>query len=296
MPIRPVATSACTLRIDSRLPLLTRLRFAPPLVSGVILAVAATLLSGCASLHATNLGDWSPDQAVLPRAEIDGQRVTIHNIRNCQYRSADDYTVGYYDKTFDLGQLNSAYFIVVPFPGSAALAHTMLSFGFADRDYLAVSAEARRRKGESYSPAAGLLGHFAMMYVIGDERDLIGLRANYRLNEVYMYRMRLTADQSRRVFVDMMQRANELAEKPEFYNTLTNNCTTVIRQHINRVIPDKMPYDYRLLLPGYADQLAYDVGLLDTDASFQQARLSALVTRQAYLYRERPDFSQEIRR
>jgi hypothetical protein len=284
MRIHSGTSPACALGREPRLP------------PWVLLGLAAVALCGCTSLQTANVEQWSPDQAVLARAEFDGPQVTIHNIRNCQYRSADDYTVRYYDKTFDLGRLDSTYFILVPFPGSAALAHTMLSFGFADRDYIGVSAEVRRKKGENYSALAGLLGHYPMTYVVGDERDLIGLRANVRDNEVYLYRMRLTAEQSRRLFLDMMRRVNQLAEKPELYNTLSNNCTTVIRQHVNRVIPNKMPYDYRLLLPGYADRLVYDVGLLDTDLSFEETKRRASITRQAYLYRDGPGFSQGIRR
>ena len=240
--------------------------------------------------------NWSPDQVVLPRAEIHEPSVTVRNIRNCAYRSEQDFDVRYYDKTFDLGQLDSVYFIVVPFPETPRLAHTFVSFGFAGRDYLAVSAEVRKEKGQTYSPVDGLFNQYQIMYVVGDERDLIGLRANYRLNDVYLYRARATPQQVRTLFVDMMQRVNKLAEKPEFYNTLTNNCTTNIVAHVNRLSPHRVGFDYRVILPGYSDRLAYDLGLLDTELSFEATRERSRITREACLYRESPTFSQDIRR
>ena len=251
---------------------------------------------GCTLFTPSNDYNWSPDQAVLPRAEIREPLVTVRNIRNCDYRTEQDYDVRYYDKTFDLGRLDGVYFIVVPFPETPRLAHTFLSFSFTGGDYLAVSAEVRKEKGQTYSPLNGLFNQYQIMYVVGDERDLIGLRANYRLNDVYLYRARATPQQGRALFVDMMQRVNKLAEKPEFYNTLTNNCTTNIVQHVNRLSPHRVGFDYRVLLPGYSDRLAYDLGLLDTDLSFEATRERARITREACLYRESPTFSADIRR
>ena len=172
----------------------------------------------------------------------------------------------------------------------------MLSFGFGGRDYLAVSAEVRRQRGDQYAPVKGSLGYFEMMYVLGDERDLVGLRSNYRLNEVFLYRTRLTPPQVRVMFVDVMQRVNQLAQRPEAYNTLTNNCTTSIRSHVNKAVPGLLPYSWQVLLPGYFDRLAYDRGLLDTRLSFEETRSRAQITRQAYLYRDSDEFSVQIRR
>ena len=260
---------------------------------GVMLSAA---VSGCALVAPSNNRNWSPDQAQLPRADIQGDRIIVHNVRNCDYRTADNYTVRYYDKTCDLQQLDSVDLIVVPFPGMAALAHTMLSFGFGGRDYLAVSAEVRRQRGEEYAPLKGSLDYFEMMYVLGDEHDLVGLRTNHRLNEVFLYRTRLTPPQTRVMFVDVMHRVNKLAEQPEAYNTLTNNCTTSIRGHVNKAVPDLLPYSWQVLLPGYFDRLAYDRGLLDTRLSFEETRSRAEITRQAYLYRDSDQFSVQIRR
>lgn len=254
--------------------------------------------AGCASLfdRPSNLRDWSPDQALLPYAEIDGDLVHVHNIRNCRYLTADIYTVDYYDKTFDLRKLRTVDFLIVPFRGMPSLAHTMLSFGFEDGEYLAVSVEIRREKGETYGPLKGILNQFELMYVVADEQDVVKLRTNYRGDDVYLYRARATPEQARMLFVDVMQRVNQLMVQPEFYNTLTNNCTTNIARHINHVSPGKVPYGPRLLLTGHSDRLAYDLGLLETTLPFEEARRRANISPLARQYATAPDFSERIRR
>ncbi len=259
-------------------------------------ALAALLaVGGCALTPPSNDRHWAPDQAVLSSAEIDGHLVHVHNIRNCEYRTPQDYTVHHYDKTFDLDAVNSVWFFVVPFPELPALAHTMLSFGFADRDYLALSVEIRKEQGETYAPLKGMLGQFEIMYVLGDERDLIGLRTNYRLHEVYMYRVRATPAQAQTLFRDVVQRVNKLVVEPEYYHTLTNNCTTNILRHVNHLNPEAVPSDWRVLLTGQSDRLAYDRGLLDTKLSFEETKARAKINYPAYRWRDRPDFSIAIR-
>lgn len=261
------------------------------------LACLLIAAAGCAATsRPSNSRNWSPDQAVLATAEFDGDRVVVHNVRNCTYLTADNYVVDRYDRSYDLNDLETVDFVMVPFKGAPALAHTMLSFGFAGGDFLAVSVEVRKERGETYSVVRGLLRQFEIMYVVGDERDLVKLRTNYRQDDVYVYRARATKEQVRALFVDVVQRVNELAEKPEFYDTLTNNCTTNIAQHINRLAPDRVPLDPRILLPGYSDRLAYDLGLLDTDLPFEQAKRQALVGRAELETAEAVDFSRVIRR
>lgn len=144
------------------------------------------------NLQPSNDRDWSPDQAVLAYAEFLGDRVRVHNIRNCTYDSADDYVVHYYDKTFDLGKLTSVDFIAVPFPDLPGVAHTMLSFGFEDRDYLGVSVEIRKEKGEQYDAVKGFLRQYELIYNVADERDLIQKYAVHQKYDVYVYRARAT--------------------------------------------------------------------------------------------------------
>lgn len=245
--------------------------------------------------------DWSPDLAVLPYADFGDARASDHhvilrNIRNCAYESDSDYAVNYYDKRFDLQQLRTVDFIVVPFKETPSLAHTMLSFGFADGEHVAVSAEARLERGETYSPVLGELRQYELMYVVADERDAILRRTKHRGVDVYVYRTIATPEQSRELFLDVMQRVNELAEVPEFYDTLSNNCTTNIVRHLNRRRPGRIPYDVRVLLPGFSDGLAYELGLLDTSLPFEEARRRARVTELANRAADAPDFSSRIRR
>jgi hypothetical protein len=266
-------------------------------VAGRHLAIWLLLcpLAGCATT-ASNYRDWSPDQAVLPYAEMGGDRVRVHNVRNCTYLSTRDYVVNYYDKTFNLDELSSVYFIMVPFPYMQSLGHTMLSFGFEGGDYLAVSVEVRKEKGEQYAIVGGFFNKYELMYVLGDEQDLIKLRTNYRNDDVYVYRANATPEQARDLFLDVMGRVNQLAAEPEFYNTLSNNCTTNIVDHINGLKPDRVPRDIRILLPGYSDRLAYDLGLIATDLPFDATKQRANVSRLARIYGDNPDFSDLIRR
>ncbi len=279
--------------------------------AGLLLAT----LSGCASvpsgssqwdiLNAGNFSravtpsnhrNWLPSLAVLPYAEFHDGQVTIRNIRHCEYLTEEDYIVRHYDKTFDWDRLEAVDFMVVPFAEIPSLAHTMLSFGFGEQGYLAVSVEARLEEGESYSPFRGLMRQYELMYVLADERDVIPLRTKHRQSDVYIYRTRATPEQARMLLLDVLARVNKLAREPEFYDTLTNNCTTNIVQHVNRVFPSRVPMHIGVLLPGYADRLAYDLGLLEGDETFRQLRERAHVNEAANRYVRTPDFSDRIRR
>lgn len=247
-------------------------------------------------LRASNDRDWSPEQAMTARAEFKGSRVTIRDIRNFRHTGKGEYEADYYDKKFHLNDIRSVDFLVVPFPAMPEMAHTMLSFGFADGEHVAVSVEARREKGETFDPVRGLMDRYELIYVVGDERDLIQLRTNAWLNNVYLYRSRATPEQARKMFVDVMNRVNQLAERPEFYNTLTNNCTTNIVEHVNHLLPGRVPLDQRILLNGRSDRLAYDLGLLEADGSFDQLKAQSRINYLAYRHRDDPDFSTLIRR
>jgi hypothetical protein len=248
------------------------------------------------SIKPSNDRDWTPEQAMLAYADVKGNRVTVHNIRDCRWRTSDDFDLSYYDRTFDLDKLTSVDFIVVPFNEIPSLGHTMLSFGFKGEDHLAVSVEIRKERGEAFSPVKGFFQQYEIIYVVASEHDVIQRRVNCDLCDVYLHRSTATPEQARKLFVDVMRRVNKLAKEPEFYDTLTNNCTTNIRGHINNLKPDEVPYDYRVLLPGYSDRLAYDLGLIERYGSFEETRLHARVNYQAYLYRDDPTFSQKIRR
>ena len=266
-------------------------------VKRTLIVIALLIVLGIALLalrRPSNDRDWTPDQAVLPFAEIAGPLVTIRNIRNFQYQSTDRYTPAYYDKTFDLRKLDTVWFFVEPFGGAGA-AHTFVSFGFGPRDFLAISIEIRKEKGESFSPLRGLLREYEIMYVIGDERDLVKLRTNYRNDRVYLYPIQTTPERKVAMFTSMLLRANVLREQPEFYNTLTNTCTTNLVEHVNTIVPDRIPFSPSVLLPASSDRLAYDLGLIDSRLTFDETRTAAQINDLARRYAEDPEFSVKIR-
>lgn len=243
----------------------------------------------------SNERNWRPNLAVLSEAEFNDELVTVRNIRNTQYISNDDYIVQHYDKTFDLNDLETVWFFVVPFQQMPMLAHTMLSFGFGNGQYVCVSVEVRLEDGEVYSPLRGAGGNFEIMYVVADERDLVRLRTEHRDADVYLYQAKASPEQARKLFVDVMNRVNKLKQQPEFYDTLRNNCTTNIVSHVNKLAPGRIPYGIGVLLPGLSDRLAYNLGLLATTDSFDVARARAYVNWRAVEHREAEDFSTKIR-
>jgi hypothetical protein len=247
------------------------------------------------SYQPSNDRDWIDEQKVLAQADISENEVRIHNIRNAQFFTYRDGVIDYYDKTFDLAKIKSVDFLVVPFAGNRAIAHTMLSFGFEGGDYVGVSVEVRLEQGESYSTVVGLMGQYELMYVVADERDLLVVRPEFRGVDVLLYRTTATPAQARALFIDVMKRVNQLHDHPEFYDTLQNNCTTNIVRHINDLAPGKVPYDYRVLLPGYADDLAYDLGLIDNSLPFAEVRRRARITDLILQYKDDPHFSERIR-
>lgn len=245
------------------------------------------------SMPPSNNRDWQPDVAVLPYADINGNQATIHNIRNCDYRTETDYDVHYYDKTFDLDQLRTVDLYLVTW-GSPNIAHTMVSFGFTNGDYVCFSIETRKEKGEEYSALKGFFRQFELTYVIADERDLVRLRTNYRRGEeVYLYRLQGTPEQGRKFFLDYLRRANELRKHPEWYNALTDNCTTAIRTQ--RDVADRAPWDWRMLLNGHLDELLYKRGLLVTNLQFAELKKLSNINARAKAADQAADFSQQIR-
>ena len=274
---------------------MTLRRFARVLLF-VTIPIALAVVGFIAAVRPSNQRDWIVEHAVLPAAELNGSRVTIRNVRNFSYDSAGTPTPNYEDRTYDLDQIQTVWFVLSPFdPKSRGAAHSFLSFGFADSQYVGVSVEARRERGEAYSLWKGLLRQFEIMYVIGDERDLIGVRANIRNDDVYVYPIKTSPEKVRQLFVDIMERANELRSDPKFYNTLSNNCTTTIVDHANRVATTRIRYGKEVLLPGYADELALRLGLIDSDDSVEQVRARYLVNERARRFAGAPDFSVRIR-
>ncbi len=239
--------------------------------------------------------DWRTDLAVLPYAEIRSDRVRLFNIRNCNYRSETDYDVRHFDREIMLSDVRTIDFIVVPFKETPLLAHTMLSFGMADGEHIVFSVEARLQKGQNYAAIGGALNEFELIYVVGSEKDLIRLRTDVRKVDVYLYPILATPPQVQKVFLAATARVNEIARQPEFYDTISNNCTTNIVDLINALRPGAIPQDIRVLLPGHSDRLAYDLGLLAVQGPFDQIKAASKINLAAQLNNNAYDFSQRIR-
>ncbi len=261
----------------------------------MILVILLPLALFLLVVRPSNERNWAADQRVLPSADVDGEQVHLQNIRDFTYRSTDDYDVRYRDQSFDLDAIESVWYVVEPFSDWEGAAHTFLSFGFENGEYVGISIEIRKEEGEEFSTWKGLLRRYELMYVIGTERDLIGLRANHRRDDVFLYPVKATPEQTQTLFLHMLARVNALREKPEFYNTLFNTCTTNIVGHINAVFPGTVPFDVRILFPGYSDRFAYELGLLDTDLPFEEARAHFKINDRAAAFADDPDFSSRIR-
>ncbi len=257
---------------------------------GVVAYVALIIV-----VRPSNGRDWALDQAVLPYAEINGNKVAVHNIRNFSYTSTHDYTPNYYDKTFDLDKIKNVYFVVEPFSGYVGAAHTFLSFEFEGDQFVSISVEIRKEKGESFSAVKGVLRQYELTYVIADERDVVKLRSNYRHDKVFVYPIKTTPEKMRAVFLSMIERANKLKAEPEFYNTLFSNCTTNIAKHVNQISPKRVPWNITFLLPADADKYVYDLGLIDNTLPFEETRTAHFINDIALKYADSPDFSLKIR-
>jgi hypothetical protein len=216
--------------------------------------------------------DWAPDLARTVVARTEGTVVRIEGVRDCRYRTPEDFDVHYGTATVDLRALRSVDFVVERFHAFDGLAHTLLTFGFEGGQRIAISVEIRRERGESFSPIAGMFKNFEIIYVMGTEQDLIGLRTNHRKSRVWLYPIRTTPERMRRLFVTMLERAERLAQAPEFYHSLLNTCTTNLVDHVVHLVPGRIPFSWRTIVTGYAGELAYELGLIDTSLAFDEAQ------------------------
>lgn len=259
-------------------------------------ALFGLLLLAWSTVEPSNDRAWEPENAVLAYADIDGERITLHNIRNFNYRTATDFTPAYYDRTFDLRQLDEVDLFSVYWMGPS-IAHVFLSFGFTDGSHVAVSIETRREKGQVYSSIAGFFRQYTLYYVVGDERDVVRVRTNYRhdpTEQVYLYRLRGTQAGAQRLFLAYLQEINALRQHAGWYNTLTSNCTTSIWL-LARLNPEHLPYSWKVLVSGYLPEYLYEQGRLDTSVPFAELQRRAYINPLAQAADQAADFSRRIR-
>jgi uncharacterized protein DUF4105 len=259
------------------------------------LAVFAILVVLFLRIPASNDRDWQPEVAFTPYATITGDMITIHNVRNFDYRTETDFTPHWETRTYDLSKLDGGDVIAVYWAGKA-IAHIMVSFDFGGKEHLAVSIETRKEKGESYSTLAGFFRQYELYYVVADERDVIRVRTTYRQpqEDVYIYRTRAPLKNIRLIFLDYVKTMDELHVRPDYYNTLTTNCTTSILFH-TRMNPGSPPMSWKVLLSGYVPDYLYELGKIDTTKPFPELEKLSRVNERAHAADKDPAFSQRIR-
>ncbi|HEI8864659.1 DUF4105 domain-containing protein [Serratia sp. AKBS12] len=242
----------------------------------------------------SNERDWLTEYARLPTVEWGVQgKVTLRNVRNFTYRTRDDYSPDWYDAEYDLNQAATVDVIASYWSGKS-IAHLFLSFGFQDGRHLAISIETRRSRGQFFSTWRGFFNYYMLTYVVADERDLIGVRTDVRREQVYLYPVQIAAPTVRQLLLEYLRRIDQLSQRPEFYHTLYNNCTSNILRHAAAVSP-AIRYHWRVLVSGYADRYVYDLGLLNNDLPFEQLKQRSLIVRPPDAVID-ADFSRQIRR
>ncbi|HEY1364020.1 MAG TPA: DUF4105 domain-containing protein [Xanthobacteraceae bacterium] len=236
---------------------------------------------------------WRPEVAVMPRATIDGDRVRITGVRNFDYRSRNDFTVRYEEREIRLSHLTGIDFYV-SYWSEGLVGHTFLSFIFDDAPPLSISIETRPEVGEGFSPIASMFKQFELIYVVGNERDLVRVRTNYRRETVYLYRLNASAEHARRLLLIYLARINELADRPEFYHLLSNSCTINIVRYANAAGREGR-FDIRHLFNGLVDSYLYHSGRVDTTLPFEELRRRSLINEAAEAADDAPNFSDRIR-
>ena len=279
--------------------------FATIMLTAVVLARGAWRKLGAAflgfavvliwwrTLKPTNDSDWQPNVAQVAWADIKGDEVTLHNVRDSDYRSVTDYTARWVTRTVRLSQITGID-IAIDYWGSPWIAHPILSFQFADAPPVCFSIETRMKSGQSYSAIGGLYRSYELIYIVSGERDVIRLRTNYRMENIYLYRTTLTAAEARERFLEYLRSLNNLRTHPRWYNAITTNCTTSIRtQHSSA---EHSPWDWRILLNGKGDEMLYERRMIaSAGLPFDELKKRAWIDKAAKAADKSPEFSRLIR-
>lgn len=239
---------------------------------------------------------WRKEQNLLPHAKINNNLITIYNIRNCVYKSKKDFSANYYNKTFDLNKISSLDFIVQPFGSWVIAAHTFLSFGFEDGSYVSISIEARRKKNVEFSTWKGLLNIFEIIYIVADEKDILKYRALHLKDKLYLYPINIRKSKNQELFKEFINKINKIYEKPEFYNTFTNTCSTNIVRHIQNISSTfKIKVGLRVLFPALSAKMVYKLGKINTFSKYNRIKAEHYINDKINHYKNSENFSKKIR-
>ena len=259
----------------------------------ITLGVCALVASWWFTLKPSNDREWQPDVAQTAWAQIDGDQITIHNVRNCEYRAESDFTPRWETRTVWLSQITGMD-LAINYWGSPWIAHPIVSFQFSDALPLCFSIETRKTVGQQYSTLEGFYRRYTLIYVVADERDCIRLRTNYRREDVYLYHTLASPAQARERFREYINTVNLLHENPRWYNAVTSNCTTSIRAQ--RAAQLRAAWDWRILLNGKADEMLYQHHAIATGGlPFTQLKQRSLIDERARAADQSPEFSRLIR-
>ena len=259
----------------------------------IIFGAFAAIICWWLTLKPSNDGAWQPDVAQTAWADINGDVITVHNVRNCEYRTETDFTPRWETRTVQLSHIEGMD-VAINYWGSPWISHPIVSFQFSDALPLCFSIETRKTIGQSYSTVRGFYRRYTLIYIVADERDCIRLRSNYRGEDVYLYRTLASPDQARQRFREYINTLNALHEHPRWYNAVTSNCTTAIRAQ--RAADKRAPWDWRMLINGKADEMLYQHHAIATcGLPFSELKQRSLINQRARAADNDPDFSRLIR-
>jgi len=261
------------------------------IVLGVLIVLAAAIRLVRTPSHDR---DWETGQEKLPHVVFDGDLFTIENLRDFTWTGPFEAEPNYIVESYDLRDMESVDVIISHFSDFEGLAHIFLSFGFIDGRHVSISLETRREKGEAFSPFWGLLDQFETIYVVATDRDLIGLRTGHRNERVYIYPTIASPQQARELFVRLARNINDIYDEPVMYNTLMRNCTNEITRKVEEMSTLDFPLTYKSILPGYFDEVLYEMGVIDNSKSFEEIKSGSLVNN-ALVNEDDPNFAVHVR-
>ena len=259
----------------------------------IVFGAFAVVVSWWLTLKPSNDRVWQPDVGRTAWADINGAEVTIHNVRNCDYRTATDFTPRWETRTVRISQITGID-LAINYWGSPWIAHPIVSFQFAHGLPLCFSIETRKTIGQQYSTLEGFYRQYTLIYLVADERDVIRLRTNYRGEDIYLYHTLASPAQAQERFREYISTLNALNESPRWYNAITSNCTTSIRAQ--RAAKLRVRWDWRILLNGKADEMLYqDHAIATGGLPFAELKQRSLINERARAADQDPDFSRIIR-
>lgn len=245
--------------------------------------------------HPSHDRTWELGHEALPHISIKDELVTITNYRHFKWTDALEATPDYETKSFRLSDITGVSVLISHFSDFEGLAHIFLSFELAGGTPVVVSLETRREVGEEFSPVLGIFRQFEIIYVVGDERDLVGVRTDYRDERVYLYPTKATDEQAQALFLRLAEKINTVYAKPQMYNTLLRNCTNEITREVEHMTTLDFPLTWKTVLPGYFDEVLYEMEVIDTTLPFNETKQKQLIDN-SQVSADSDSYSQDLRR